>query len=112
MGPFRYGPCKLAQKIGATDHTGYGIINATGDLWRAQRKAGLKFFAGANLDALVEEVLPAVYAQTQLKLTEHANTGAVVDMQKVFLDMTTAVVGQMAYDASVHSDSGLTDQTD
>ncbi|EXJ87016.1 hypothetical protein A1O3_03973 [Capronia epimyces CBS 606.96] len=81
------------------DLFGYGIINATGDLWRAQRKAGLKFFSGANLDALAEEVLPEVYAGTRKHLLQAANDGSVIDLQKVFLDLTTTVVGHMAYDA-------------
>jgi hypothetical protein len=78
--------------------TGYGIINATGDLWRAQRKAGLKFFAGSSLDSLVEDVLPEVYQQARNKLLKHAKSGKQMDLQRFFLDMTTTIVGQMAYD--------------
>jgi hypothetical protein len=73
-------------------------------LWRAQRKAGLKFFSGANLDALVEEVLPDVYeATTRSHLLQASQDGSIVDLQKVFLDLTTTVVGQMAYDVSFPS---------
>lgn len=80
-------------------YTGYGIINATGDLWRAQRKAGLKFFSGANLDALVEHVLPEVYNDmTKKQLSQAAKDGTVVDLQQIFHDLTTTVVGHMAYD--------------
>jgi hypothetical protein len=78
--------------------TGYGIINATGDLWRAQRKAGLKFFAGSSLDSLVEDVLPEVYQPARDKLLRFAESGEQLDLQRFFLDMTTAVVGHMAYD--------------
>ncbi|KAK5274132.1 hypothetical protein LTR96_000732 [Exophiala xenobiotica] len=90
------------------DLFGHGIINATGDLWRAQRKAGLKFFSGANLDALVEEVLPEVYeATTRKHLLQASQDGSIVDLQKVFLDLTTTVVGHMAYDRSLHTDTLL-----
>ncbi|EXJ88212.1 hypothetical protein A1O1_05142 [Capronia coronata CBS 617.96] len=82
------------------DLFGYGIINATGDLWRAQRKAGLKFFSGANLDILVEDVLPEVYDDTRKQLLQAAKEGSIIDLQQVFLDLTTSVVGHMAYDAS------------
>jgi hypothetical protein len=83
-----------------SDTQGYGIINATGDLWRKQRKAGLKFFSGANLETLVEDVLPEVYADTQKRLLQAASDGALIDLQQVFLDLTTTVVGHMAYDVS------------
>lgn len=82
--------------------TGYGIINATGELWRVQRNAGLKFFSGANLDVMVEDVLPDVYAETTREnLLQAAKDNSVVDIQKVFLDLTTTVVGNMAYDAGL-----------
>ncbi|KIX02694.1 uncharacterized protein Z518_08636 [Rhinocladiella mackenziei CBS 650.93] len=81
------------------DLFGYGIINATGDLWRIQRKAGLKFFSGANLDMLIEEVLPEVYSDMRTPLFQAAKGGYIVDLQKFFLDLTTTVVGHTAYDA-------------
>lgn len=82
-----------------TFRIGYGIINATGDLWRAQRKAGVKFFSAANLDTLIEHVLPGVYHDsTKKQLLHAAKDGTVVDLQKVLLDLTTTVVGHMAYD--------------
>ena len=77
---------------------GHGIINADGDLWKAQRKAGLKFFSGPNLDALIEDVLPEIYMQTKAELLQHAQHGTELDLQKVFLDLTTRVMGVMAYD--------------
>ncbi|KAK6383395.1 hypothetical protein LTS17_002687 [Exophiala oligosperma] len=87
-------------------YTGYGIINATGDLWRAQRKAGLKFFSGANLDALVEHVLPEVYNDmTKKQLSQAAKDGTVVDLQQIFHDLTTTVVGHMAYDMEISASS-------
>ncbi|EHY59402.1 hypothetical protein HRR83_001322 [Exophiala dermatitidis] len=88
------------------DLFGYGIINATGDLWRTQRKAGLKFFSGANLDILIEEVLPEIYEDnTRKQLLQAAKDGSVIDLQKIFLDLTTTVVGHMAYDMEISASS-------
>lgn len=81
-------------------NVGYGIINASGELWRAQRKAGLKFFGGASLDTLVEDVLPAAFHKARIQLLRLCETNEHTDLQRFFLDLTTSVVGQMAYDAS------------
>ena len=81
--------------------SGYGIINASGELWRAQRKAGLKFFGSENLDVLIEDVLPEAYQKARAELVELAKTGKLIDLQRFFLDLTTTVVGHMAYDASL-----------
>lgn len=63
-----------------------------------QRKAGLRFFAGSNLDTLIEHVLPSAYTQTRSTLLQHAKSGQRLCLEEVFLDLTTAVVGRMAYD--------------
>lgn len=48
---------------------------------------------------MIEDVLPEVYAETTRKqLLQAARDGSVIDLQKVFLDLTTMVVGHMAYD--------------
>ncbi len=94
--------CWVRVKLTSLQNKGYGIINATGTLWRAQRKAGLKLFSGANLDLMIEEVLPEVYAETTRKqLLQASKDGSVVDLQKLFLDLTTTVVGHMAYDVRI-----------
>lgn len=105
MGSLRYSTPHATPLFGLTSCPdspvpGHGIINATGDLWRAQRKAGLKFFSGANLELMVDEVLPEVYSQTRQRLTQASRDGSVVDLQQIFLDLTTTVVGHMAYDVS------------
>ncbi|OAP63277.1 hypothetical protein AYL99_02504 [Fonsecaea erecta] len=88
------------------DLFGYGIINASGELWRAQRKAGLKFFSGTNLDTMIEEVLPEIYEEsTQDVLSQAAQDRSVVDLQKIFHDLTTTVVGHMAYDMEIEASS-------
>ena len=82
----------------AWDLFGHGIINATGPLWRAQRKAGLHFFNGATLDTLVEEVLPELWDEIVAPhLNETSNGSASLDLQRVFHDLTTALMGQTAY---------------
>lgn len=82
----------------AADRAGNGIINASGDLWKTQRKAGLKFFSGNNLEIMVEEVLPEAYLRMRSQMLEHAKAGTLVDMQSIFLDFTSFVMGHMAYD--------------
>lgn len=79
------------------DLFGYGIINASGDLWKSQRKAGLKFFSGNNIEVMVEEILPEAYSRTKAQLLMHAEAGTPVDMQSAFLDFTSFVMGHMAY---------------
>lgn len=79
---------------------GHGIINANGDLWKAQRKAGVKFFSGTNLDSMIEDVMPQAYAKAKTQMMSHAENGSRFDLQKFFLDLTTNVVGVMAYDVS------------
>ncbi|EXJ67418.1 uncharacterized protein A1O5_09431 [Cladophialophora psammophila CBS 110553] len=88
------------------DLFGYGIINASGELWRAQRKAGLKFFSGTNLDIMIEDVLPEIYqASTRNVLSQAAQDRSAVDLQKIFHDLTTTVVGHMAYDMEIDASS-------
>jgi hypothetical protein len=79
---------------------GHGIINSDGELWKTQRKAGLKFFTGSNLETLIEEVLPSAYMQTRSVLLQHAQSGDFLDLEAIFLDLTTTVVGRLAYDVS------------
>lgn len=79
---------------------GNGIINADGDLWRIQRKAGLRFFSNANLKAFINDILPPLLADTKRDLDEASRTGAAVDLQNVLLELTTRLMGKMAYDVS------------
>ena len=96
-----FGETSLLLKISNLICSGYGIINATGELWKAQRKAGLKFFGGASLEVLIEDVLPEAYEKARTELLEIAGAGKAIDLQRFFLDLTTTVVGQMAYDVSL-----------
>ncbi|OAL32245.1 hypothetical protein AYO22_00267 [Fonsecaea multimorphosa] len=88
------------------DLFGYGIINASGELWRAQRKAGLKFFSGTNLDIMIDDVLPEIYQDSTMNvLSQAAQDRSVVDLQRIFHDLTTTVVGHMAYDMEIEASS-------
>ncbi|KAL9014444.1 MAG: hypothetical protein Q9173_000926 [Seirophora scorigena] len=80
------------------DLFGNGIINADGDLWRVQRKAGLRFFSHANLKIFLDEALPPILDDTERFLDGAVNSKETVDMQEVFLELTTRLMGKMAYD--------------
>ncbi|MCJ1478161.1 hypothetical protein MMC13_006837 [Lambiella insularis] len=84
------------------DLFGNGIINADGELWRIQRKAGLRFFSNSNLRTFINDVLPPVLAETQLGLDKASETGSVVDLQHVLLELTTRLMGRMAYNMDMH----------
>ncbi|EWC44262.1 hypothetical protein DRE_01088 [Drechslerella stenobrocha 248] len=76
---------------------GHGIINASGQLWKTQRKAGNKFFAGSHLQVLVDEVFPKYWEKAHQELEEAAETGAIVDMEELYLEFTTRVMGRVAF---------------
>ena len=77
---------------------GNGIINADGELWKIQRKAGLRFFNNANLITFIDDILPPVLEDTEESLDSASIEGNVVDLQTVLLDLTTRLMGNMAYD--------------
>ena len=77
---------------------GNGIINADGDLWRVQRKAGLRFFSNAQLKSFIDDVLPPLLENTRKVLDEAAQSRTIVDMQEIFLELTTRLMGTVAYD--------------
>ncbi|MCJ1392632.1 hypothetical protein MMC18_005502 [Xylographa bjoerkii] len=84
------------------DLFGNGIINADGELWRIQRKAGLRFFSNANLKTFINDILPPLLADTRQALNGDLNNGAVVDLQNVLVELTTRLMGKMAYDMDMH----------
>lgn len=85
-------------RIRSWDLFGNGIINADGELWKIQRKAGLRFFNNANMKILVEDVLPPILADTEESLDNASRQGNVMDLQIVLLDLTTRLMGNIAYD--------------
>jgi hypothetical protein len=76
---------------------GNGIINADGDLWRVQRKAGLNFLNTSNLKVLTEIALPKYLKENISNLSKFGSQD-VVDLQAVFNELTTQLMGKMAYD--------------
>ncbi|KAL8659778.1 MAG: hypothetical protein Q9202_006953 [Teloschistes flavicans] len=80
------------------DLFGNGIINADGELWKVQRKAGLRFFSNSNLKAFIDHDLPPIIDDTERHLDQVALSEQIVDMQEVFLELTTRLMGKVAYD--------------
>jgi len=76
---------------------GNGIINADGELWKVQRKAGLQFLNNANLKVLTDVALPA-YLNEIVKSLQEDGQGSVVDLEEVLHELTTQLMGRMAYD--------------
>ena len=67
-------------------------------MWRVQRKAGLRFFSNANLKTFIEDVLPPIFDDTEKLLDDAWRHEKVTDLQSVLLDLTTRLMGNMAYD--------------
>ncbi|KAI9743071.1 MAG: hypothetical protein M1818_003366 [Claussenomyces sp. TS43310] len=82
---------------------GSGIINADGALWKAQRKAGLHFLNNANLQFLTEVALPR-YLRRAVKSLQDVAHDVVVDLENVFNELTTQLMGHMAYGMDMHAD--------
>ncbi|PBP21902.1 Cytochrome P450 [Diplocarpon rosae] len=84
------------------DLFGNGIINADGELWRVQRKAGLHFLNNANLKALTDLVLP-VYLKKTVTTLHAIERGRTIDLEEVLHELTTQLMGRMAYDMDIHN---------
>lgn len=78
---------------------GNGIINADGELWKVQRKAGLNFLNNANLKILTDVALPA-YLDETVKGLSKTEQGSVIDLEDVLHELTTQLMGRMAYGVS------------
>jgi hypothetical protein len=77
---------------------GNGIINAEGDLWKLQRKAGLRFFRTSNLKSFVDDYLPAFLHETEEAFFRKVTHDQILDLEQVFVDLTTRFMGKLAYD--------------
>ncbi|KAL2759472.1 hypothetical protein ACRALDRAFT_2055891 [Sodiomyces alcalophilus JCM 7366] len=86
------------------DLFGNGIINVDGSLWKIQRKAGLRFLNKTNLKILTQTALPEYLQQSIDFLSTQAAAGSVVDLQAVFHEITTQLMGSMAYNMEMHAD--------
>ncbi|KAL2166490.1 hypothetical protein VTG60DRAFT_2727 [Thermothelomyces hinnuleus] len=85
------------------DLFGNGIINADGDLWKLQRRAGSAFLNTANLRVLTEVALPRYLAEAVKHLRSNIGKDP-VDLQHVFHEITTKLMGKMAYNMEMHAD--------
>ncbi|KAJ1324797.1 fatty acid omega-hydroxylase [Microdochium nivale] len=99
------------------DLFGDGIINADGDLWKAQRKAGLHFLSADNLKVLNNVALPRYLGETMSQLRQDAaklsandskHGGKIIDLQAVFHEITSQIMGEMAYGMEMHSGDDFT----
>ncbi|KAK3899746.1 cytochrome P450 [Staphylotrichum tortipilum] len=93
------------------DLFGNGIINADGDMWKLQRKAGLAFLNNANLRVLTDVALPQYLSET-LRDLKTSIGGDIVDLQHVFHEITTKLMGQMAYNMEMHADDAFSQAFD
>ncbi|KAI2627095.1 cytochrome P450 [Hypomontagnella submonticulosa] len=85
------------------DLFGNGIINVDGELWKAQRKAGLAFLNTSNLRVLTDVALPRYLGHAVNYLHKQERVENVVDLQNVFHEITSQLMGKMAYDMEMHA---------
>ncbi|KAI2628263.1 cytochrome P450 [Xylaria nigripes] len=90
------------------DLFGNGIINADGELWKAQRKAGSHFLNTSNLRVMTDVALPRFVRQSVGRLKARAKEGEVIDLQLVFHEITSMLMGTMAYGMEIHADDDFT----
>jgi cytochrome P450 len=90
------------------DLFGGGIINSDGDLWKVQRKAGLAFLNVQNLQVLTDVALPKYLGQSLGLLAARGEDGTSVDLQTVFHEITSQLMGKMAYNMEMHADDEFT----
>jgi len=76
---------------------GNGIINADGELWKVQRKAGMHFLNNANLKVLTDVALPQ-YLRSSINDIRERGKDKIIDLEEVMLELTTQIMGKMAYD--------------
>ncbi|CAJ0546471.1 Ff.00g010980.m01.CDS01 [Fusarium sp. VM40] len=94
------------------DLFGYGIVNVDGNLWKQQRKAGTKFFTTSMIRTLTHRDLPELLQQAVSNLHPVARGSMVVDLECVFHEITTQLIGRLAYDTDMHADDHFTQAFD
>ncbi|KAH6842769.1 cytochrome P450 [Chaetomium sp. MPI-CAGE-AT-0009] len=93
------------------DLFGNGIINADGDFWKLQRKAGAAFLNTANLRVLTDVALPQYLSESAEYLKSNSGKDT-VDLQHVFHGITTKLMGKMAYNMEMHADDDFSQSFD
>jgi hypothetical protein len=76
--------------------SGNGIINADGELWKVQRKAGLHFLSNANLKVLTDIALPK-YLDDSVRALQETKEASVIDLEEIFHELTTILFGFLAF---------------
>ena len=97
-GTFSVFPLYSLGKASCLLYAANGILNSDGELWRIQRKAGLRFFSNTNLKYFIDDVLPPLVEKLNDRLRAAAETDATIDLQGELLDLTTRLMGKIAYD--------------
>lgn len=87
------------MRITMLTKSGNGIINADGDLWKVQRKAGLSFLSNANLKVLTDVALPQ-YLDDTIRDLSKKERDEVFDLEEILHELTTQIMGRMAYNVS------------
>ncbi|KAI0002627.1 cytochrome P450 [Xylariaceae sp. FL0662B] len=90
------------------DLFGTGIINSDGELWKIQRKAGLAFLNASNLRVLTNSALPQYLGQSVGYLRAQSRLDNIVDLQTVFHEITSQLMGKMAYGMEMHTEDDFT----
>ncbi|KAI1272897.1 cytochrome P450 [Xylaria sp. FL0933] len=90
------------------DLFGNGIINADGELWKAQRRAGSHFLSASNLRVLTDVALPRYLNRSVHHVKSQLEKGEIVDLQLVFHEITSLLMGKMAYDMEMHAGDDFT----
>lgn len=73
-----------------------------------QRKAGLRFLNTANLRVLTDVALPGFLRESVVELNRTSEKGEVVDLQAVVHELTTQLMGKMAYNMEMHAGDDFT----
>lgn len=69
--------------------------------WKRQRKSAVRFFNNANLKTLVDVFLPRFICDVKRDLHLKAQSQKPLDLEVVFTDLTTRIMGVLAYDVSL-----------
>jgi len=81
------------------DLFGHGILLATGESWKDQRRAGSVLVSPHNLSRFAEETLPGHLPVLEDVLSAAIESGNAVDLEAALMDYSLSVFGEVAFDA-------------
>ncbi|KAM5350745.1 hypothetical protein ACJ41O_007250 [Fusarium nematophilum] len=90
------------------DLFGSGILNVDGALWRPQRKAGQRFFTASNINRIAKSDLPNILDPARDSLEMSAQQGTPADLEPIVHEITTQLIGKMAYGMEMHATDDFT----